>query len=73
MDFSQSALFLDLSFKFVISYLLIPVGTKFYHLFLGRPLVNFPVKHLTYFSRTIHSVNTTNPIQPTYSDKRKYV
>jgi hypothetical protein len=34
MDFSQSALFFDLSFQFVILNLLISVGTQF----LGRPL-----------------------------------
>ena len=31
------------------------------------------VKYLTYFSFTIHSVNMTNPIQPTYFDKWKYI
>ena len=31
------------------------------------------VKYLTYFSFTIHSTNMTNPIQPTYSNKRRYI
>ena len=31
------------------------------------------VKYLIYFSFTIHSVNMTNPIQLTYSDKWKYI
>jgi hypothetical protein len=39
-------------------------------------LVDFPVdyfKYLPYFSFTIHSINITNPILPTYSEKWKYI
>jgi len=42
MDFSQSALFFDLSFQFVILHLLISVCTQFHHLYFGRPLSQFP-------------------------------
>jgi hypothetical protein len=42
MDFSQSALFFDLSFQFVILHLLIPVCTQFHHLFLVIILVDLP-------------------------------
>ena len=38
MDFFQSAVFLDLSFQFVILHLLIYVCAQFRHLFFGRPL-----------------------------------
>ena len=38
MDFSQSALFFDLSFQFVILHLLISICTQFHHLFSGHPL-----------------------------------
>jgi len=47
------------------------------HLFFGHPFgclnLRIIVKYLTYFSFTVHSVNVTNPIQLTYSDKWKYV
>ena len=35
-------------------------------------LVDFP-ELLIYFSFTINFINMTNPIQPTYSDKWKYI
>jgi len=38
MDVSQSPLFLDLSFQFVILHLLISVCTQFNHLFFGGPI-----------------------------------
>ena len=38
MDFSQSALFLDLSFQFLITHLLMSVGIQPHHLFFGHPL-----------------------------------
>jgi len=65
MTFSQSALFFYLHFQFVILHLLISVCTQFHHLLFGRPLGRLP--YLTYFSYTILSVNTTNPVQPTCS------
>jgi hypothetical protein len=42
MNFSQSALFLDLAFQFVILHFLTPVCTQFHHLFFGRPLSRLP-------------------------------
>jgi len=42
MDFSQPALFLDLSFQFVILLLLIFVCTQFNHLFFGGPISHLP-------------------------------
>ena len=38
MDFSQSALYFDLSFQFVILHLSISVCTQVHHLYFGRPL-----------------------------------
>jgi hypothetical protein len=38
MDFSQSALFFDLSSQFITLHLLIYVRTQFHHLLFGRPL-----------------------------------
>jgi hypothetical protein len=57
--------FLLLLFVFVIFHLLISVSAQLHHLYFGRPLSRLPRR----FSFTIHSVNMTNPIQPTYSDK----
>ena len=31
------------------------------------------VKYLTYIPSTIHSINMTSPLEPTYSDKWKYI
>jgi hypothetical protein len=42
MDYSQPALFLDLSFQFVILHLLILVCTQFNHLFFGGPISHLP-------------------------------
>ena len=42
MAFSQSALFLELSFQFVILHLLISVSTQFNHLFFGGPTSCLP-------------------------------
>jgi hypothetical protein len=42
IDFSQSALFFDLSCQFLILHLLISVCTQFHHLFFGRPLSRLP-------------------------------
>ena len=42
MDFSQSALFLDPSFQFVILHLLTSVCTQFNHLFFGGPISHLP-------------------------------
>jgi len=42
IDFSQSVLFFDLSFQFVILQLLISVCTQLHHLFLVFLLVDFP-------------------------------
>jgi hypothetical protein len=68
---------IDLSFQFVILHLLIPVCRQFHYLFFGRPLSRLHwgliIQCLKYFSFTIHSVNMTNPIQPTYSDKWRYI
>jgi hypothetical protein len=38
IDFSQSSMFFDLSFQFVILHLLISVCTHFHHPYFGRPL-----------------------------------
>ena len=70
LDFSQSALYFDLSFQFVILHWIISVGTQFHHLVFGHPLSRLPWglllnTWLTFF--TIHSVNVTNPIQRTFS------
>jgi len=74
MDFSNSSLFLALTFQFLISHLLIFAYERFHHLFFFFVilLVNFQgiiIKHLTYSSLTTHSINMTNPTQLTYSDK----
>jgi hypothetical protein len=31
------------------------------------------MKYVIYFSFAIHSINMTNPIQPTYSDQLMYI
>jgi len=76
MDFSNSSLFLALTFEFLILHLLIFVCKQFHHLyFFVILLVSFQeiiIKHLTYSSFTTHSINTKNPTQITYSDKWKY-
>jgi hypothetical protein len=70
MDFSQSALFLDLPFQFLFLHLLITVCTQFHHLFLGRQLkatsLRIIFQYMPYFSVTIPSINLTNSIQLTF-------
>jgi len=77
MDFSQLALLFDLSLQFVISYLWISGCMQFHHLFFRCPLCRILWALLLNtwlnFSFTIHSVNMTNPIQWTYSNKWKYI
>ena len=76
MDFSQSAVFLDLSFQFVMWHLLTSVLYSSIIRFFVFFLVQFPnefFKYLTYFSFTMHSINLTNPIQPTCSDKWNWI
>jgi hypothetical protein len=41
MDFSQSAVFLDVSLT-VFTFVVISVSTQFHHLFFGRPLSQLP-------------------------------
>jgi hypothetical protein len=71
-SFSQLCFWILFS-EFVILHLLIPVRTQFHHLFFGRTSLTIIVKYLTYFSLSTHSVKMTNPVQPTYSDKWKYI
>ena len=77
MDFSQLALLFDLSFQFVISYLWISGCMQFHHLFFGCSLLRIlwasSLNTWLNFCFTIHSVNITNPIQWTYSDKWKNI
>ena len=63
----------DLSLQFPILHLLMSVCTQFHHLLFGHPVSWFLWGLLlnTYFSFTVHSINMTNPIQLTYSDKWK--
>jgi len=42
MYFSESALFFDLAFRFLILYLMISVCIQFYYLFFGHPLGKLP-------------------------------
>jgi hypothetical protein len=65
MDFSQTAVFLDLSFQFVILQLLISVCTQFNHLFFGRPLSRRPWGLLlhTWLNFRLLSVLLTWPIK----------
>ena len=76
VDFSNSALFLALTFQFLILHLLIFVCKQFHHLYsFVILLVSFQgiiIKHLTYYSLTTHSINMKNLTQMTYSDKWKY-
>jgi hypothetical protein len=81
VDFSQLALFFDLSLQFVILHLLISVihYYMFVHsstiCFLVALLVDIPEDYclILYFPFTTHFVNMTNPIQLNYSDKWKYI
>jgi len=75
MDFSQAIMFFDLSFQCVILHLLMSVWTQFTIFFFGGGgvlLVNFLEEYFYKHDNlpfNIHSVNMTDPIQPTYSDK----
>jgi hypothetical protein len=67
----HKALFYNLFFQFLILRLLIRVCTQFHHLFLVVFLSTSQriiIKYLNYSSFNIHSINMTNPIQPTYSN-----
>jgi len=75
MDFSHSALFFDLSSSFefsIYSYLFVHSFTTCFLVILLADFLGISVKYSTYFSFTIHSVNITNPIQLSFSDKWKY-
>ena len=65
MDFSQSTLFLDVSFQFLILHLLIPVCTHFHHLFSGYPLSRLPWRLFlnTWLIFLFLSILLTQPIQ----------
>jgi hypothetical protein len=74
--FSQSALFFDLIFHFLIVFINTCLYTVPPSVFWSPSYpssLRIIVKYLTYFSLTIPSVNMTKPIQPTYSDKLKYI
>jgi len=65
MESYQSALFVNLSFQFLILYLLISVCEQFHHLFFGRPLSRFPWGILlnTWLTFLFLSMLLTWPIQ----------
>ena len=75
MDVSQSDLFLPVFPGFNFYFLNICLYTVTEILLVAHFVVSLRiiVKHLTYFSFTVHCIKAANPIQQTYSDKWSYV